>query len=217
MYEVDISPRWCIGNAAHGGVLVDILVDAVLRRQANASSPHRDPAHLSAQFLSATIPGKATVDVRVVSESKRWTRLEVELYQWTPNVDTTEYLDPKTQRTLRIRAHFLVTTLPDHPPIQSAGTSSYSSEDSINYLSRPCPLLVHPSQIDMSQGGEHIPEKMRFRDAFRWKDVEVVQSDGALASGNWIQMTGGEDITLSAGELPSARCLSYQSVTSLLY
>ncbi|BGP55876.1 hypothetical protein JCM8202v2_003483 [Rhodotorula sphaerocarpa] len=198
VYEADISPVWCVGSVAHGGVLVNVLVDAVLKRQARYSSAHRDPAHLSAQFLTATVPGKATVEVKVVSESKRWTRLDVELYQWTPDVNTTYYLDPKTQRTLRIRAHVLVTTLPDHPPLH-AGSAVSAPVDMNNFLSRPCPLLVHPSQVDMSDGGTHVPEKLMFRDGMRWKDVEVTNSDGSLASGSWIELTGGEDVSLSAG------------------
>ncbi|KWU42036.1 hypothetical protein RHOSPDRAFT_21935, partial [Rhodotorula sp. JG-1b] len=197
VFDVDISPKWCVGSAAHGGVLVNILVDAALRRQASCSSPHNDPAHLSAQFLSATIPGKATVEVKVVSESKRWTRLAVELSQWTPDVNTTFYLDSKTQRTVRIQAHLLITDLPEHPPLE-AGFVGPTPDGGINFLSRPCPLLVHPSCIDMSDGGDHIPEKLMFRDGIRWKDVDVDKSDGSLASGSWVEMIGGEDVTVSA-------------------
>lgn len=207
MYEVDISPKWCIGNTAHGGVLVNILVDAVLRRQEAHSSPHRDPAHLSAQFLSATIPGKAIVEVKVVSETKRWTRLAVELSQWTPDVNTTYYLDAKTQRTVRIQAHFLVTDLPEHPALES-GFVGATPDGGINYLSRPCPLLVHPSQVDMSDGGDPMPDKLMFKEGLRWKDVDVDESDGSLASGSWVELIGGEDVTLSAGQsrgFPPAR------------
>lgn len=215
MYEADISPVWCVGSVAHGGVLVNVLVDAVLKRQARYSSAHRDPAHLSAQFLTATVPGKATVEVKVVSESKRWTRLDVELYQWTPDVHTTYYLDPKTQRTLRIRAHVLVTTLPDHPPLH-AGSAVSAPVDMNNFLSRPCPLLVHPSQVDMSDGGTHVPEKLMFRDGMRWKDVEVTNSDQSLASGSWIELTGGEDVSLSAGKCRlSFRCICKQLTIEL--
>ncbi|KAG0662119.1 hypothetical protein C6P46_003512 [Rhodotorula mucilaginosa] len=197
VFDVDISPKWCVGSTAHGGVLVNILVDAALRRQASCSSPHNDPAHLSAQFLTATIPGKATVEVKVVSESKRWTRLAVELFQWTPDVNTTFYLDAKTQRTVRIQAHLLVTNLPEHPPLE-AGFVGPTPDGGINFLSRPCPLLVHPSNIDMSDGGDHIPEKLMFREGIRWKDVDVDKSDGSLASGSWVELIGGEDVTLSA-------------------
>lgn len=197
VFDVDISPKWCVGNTAHGGVLVNILVDAALRRQASCSSPHNDPAHLSAQFLSATIPGKATVEVKVVSESKRWTRLAVELFQWTPDVNTTFYLDSKTQRTVRIQAHLLVTDLPEHPPLE-AGFVGPTPDCGINFLSRPCPLLTHPSNIDMSDGGDHIPEKLMFREGIRWKDDDVDKSDGSLASGSWVELIGGEDVTLSA-------------------
>lgn len=204
VFDVDISPKWCVGNTAHGGVLVNILVDAALRRQASCSSPHNDPAHLSAQFLSATIPGKATVEVKVVSESKRWTRLAVELFQWTPDVNTTFYLDSKTQRTVRIQAHLLVTDLPEHPPLE-AGFVGPTPDCGINFLSRPCPLLTHPSNIDMSDGGDHIPEKLMFREGIRWKDDDVDKSDGSLASGSWVELIGGEDVTLSAGE-PRRAC-----------
>ena len=159
--------------------------------------------------MSATIPGKATVEVKVVSESKRWTRLAVELSQWTPDVNTTFYLDSKTQRTVRIQAHLLITDLPEHPPLE-AGFVGPTPDGGINFLSRPCPLLVHPSCIDMSDGGDHIPEKLMFRDGIRWKDVDVDKSDGSLASGSWVEMIGGEDVTLSAGE-PRQACISCRS------
>ncbi|BGP40569.1 hypothetical protein JCM10449v2_004531 [Rhodotorula kratochvilovae] len=190
--SVDISSTWCVGSVAHGGYLLCILTDAVLAHQRLASSPHTDPAHLTSQFFSATVPGKAQVEIKVVSTSKRWTRLDVDLFQWSPDPNTSSFTAPGQERILRIRTHFLVSSLPPHP---EAGT--------LNYLARPCPLLEHPGAIEMSDGGDEVPAKLRFHEGMRWKVVDCVKpNDGTLAWGAWIEMKGGEEVDKLATLVP---------------
>ncbi|GAA5896786.1 hypothetical protein JCM8208_007089 [Rhodotorula glutinis] len=192
VFDVDVSSTWCVGSVAHGGYLLCILTDAVIRHQGLVGSAHHDPAHLTSQFFSATVPGKAQVEIQVVSTTKRWTRLDVDLYQWSPDSNTSTYISPANQRILRIRSHYLVTTLPEHP---EAGV--------LNYLSRPCPLLVHPGAIAMSDGGDEVPAKLRFHQGMRWKVVDKVEpNDGSLAWGCWIEMKGGEEVDKLATLVP---------------
>jgi len=199
VFDVDVSPTWCVGSVAHGGYLLCITTDAVLRHQALVGSAHHDPAHLTSQFFSATVPGKAQVEIQVVSTTKRWTRLDVDLYQWSPDANTSTFTSPDNQRILRIRSHYLVTTLPEHP---EAGV--------LNYLSRPCPLLEHPGGIQMSDGGDEVPAKLRFHQGLRWKIVDKVEpNDGSLAWACWIEMKGGEEVDqLSSASLSHSRSLA---------
>ncbi|BGP25089.1 hypothetical protein Rt10032_c09g4029 [Rhodotorula toruloides] len=201
VFDADISPDWCVGSVGHGGYLLCVLTDAVIRHQRIHHSEHVDPAHLSSQFFSATVPGRAQVEVKVISASKRWTRLDVELWQWTPDPGTSDFVNPANQRILRIQAHYLVTELPEHPqPAQGAASAPVGG---LNFLSRPCPLLQHPGEVDMRDGGSHVPEKLRFSNGMRWKEVEVTQpNDGSLAWGAWIDLTGGEDVAELATLVP---------------
>ncbi|GAA6055334.1 hypothetical protein JCM3770_005291 [Rhodotorula araucariae] len=192
VFTVDVSETWCVGSVAHGGYLLCILTDAVLQHQRLAHSKHLDPAHLTSQFFSATVPGKTQVEIKVVSESKRWTRLDVDLFQWSPDPNTTAFTAAGTDRILRIRTHFLVSELPPHP---EAGT--------LNYLARPCPLLSHPGAVGMADGGDEVPAKLRFHAGMRWKVVDCIQpNDGTLAWGAWIEMKGGEQVDQLATLIP---------------
>ncbi|TNY23538.1 thioesterase-like superfamily-domain-containing protein [Rhodotorula diobovata] len=192
VFDVDVSATWCVGSVAHGGYLLCILTDAVIRHQRLVKSAHVDPAHLTSQFFSATVPGKAQVEIKVVSTTKRWTRLDVDLFQWSPDANTSAFTSPTEQRVLRIRSHYLVTTLPEHP---EAGV--------LNYLARPCPLLEHPGAIEMSDGGDEVPAKLRFHEGMRWKVVDTIEaSDGSLSWGCWIEMKGGEEVDKLATLVP---------------
>ncbi|GAA5820758.1 hypothetical protein JCM11251_003144 [Rhodosporidiobolus azoricus] len=207
VYSLHLSPTWTVGSVAHGGYLLSVLTSAVQLHQslhAPAFAQHKDPAHLTSQFLSASVPGRAEVEVKTVSVTKNWTRLEVELWQWTPAADTTDFTNPNTNRVLRITAHFLVTALPPLPPPGPVSSDSLGPASSnVNYLDMPCPLLEHPGAIDMSDGGTPIPSKLRFGEGMRWKEVEIQErSDGALAWGAWIELRNGEDLRESAALIP---------------
>ncbi|GAA5999812.1 hypothetical protein JCM10207_005922 [Rhodosporidiobolus poonsookiae] len=198
VYALSLSPSWCVGSVAHGGYLLSVLTSTVTTHQGLVRSPHGDPAHLTSHFFSASVPGKAQVEVRTVSATKRWTRLDVELWQWTPDPNTTALTDPKNERVLRIQAHYLVTTL---PPL--SGPGEYFPPGMLNYLARPCPLLDHPGALDMTDGGTVVPPKLRFNKGMRWKVVDVVpQDEGTLCWGAWIEMVNGEDLRDSAALIP---------------
>ncbi|GAA6039498.1 hypothetical protein JCM8097_009582 [Rhodosporidiobolus ruineniae] len=200
VYDADISPTWTVGSVAHGGYLLSLLTDTVQQHQHLQSSSHLDPAHLTSHFLSATLPGKAQVEVKEMSITKRWTRLDVELWQWTPDPNTQNFVDPKAERVLRIQAHFLVTTLPDLP---AHGDEALVTKEHVNYLDAPCPLLEHPGSLDMSDGGTPVPPKLRFNNAVKWKEVKHVEpNDGSLAWGAWMDLTSEQDLTGTAALMP---------------
>ncbi|GAA5910462.1 hypothetical protein JCM6882_007361 [Rhodosporidiobolus microsporus] len=207
VYRLHLSASWTVGSVAHGGYLLSVLTSTVQQHQSLHAPPHaqhHDPAHLTSQFLSASVPGRAEVEVKVASATKNWTRLDVELWQWTPAADTTDFTNPNSQRVLRISAHFLVTSLPPLPaPGPVSPETLGKAAANVNYLEMPCPLLEHPGSIDMSDGGTPVPPKLRFGEGMRWKDVRTEKrSDGALAWGGWIELKNGEDLRESAALIP---------------
>ncbi|GAA5893945.1 hypothetical protein JCM5296_004111, partial [Sporobolomyces johnsonii] len=125
--------------------------------------------------------------------------------------DTDDYLH--AERVLRVRAHYLFTDLPSPhasslPSASStsatpASASASSDDGGLTFLDRPCPLLQHPGEVDMSQGGTKIPDKFGFKDGMRWAEVETKgDSEGVLKWGCWFELTGGEDLTESAALVP---------------
>ncbi|GAA5863015.1 hypothetical protein JCM8547_003651 [Rhodosporidiobolus lusitaniae] len=196
VYTADLSSNWCVGSTAHGGVLLGVLTSAVQTHQSLASSPHVHVAHLTSQFLSASLLGRASVEVQQVSATKRWTRLDVKLFQYTPDPYPADRTAPGVERVLRITAHFLVGSLPPLPP---PGPGPKTEGTTLNYFERPCPLLDHPGGLEADTP---VPAKLRFRNGMRWKEVRVEKAEGVLSWGAWIEMTGGEDLTSSAALLP---------------
>ena len=77
MHEVDISSYYTIGTAPHGGYINSLLTAAALAHQRlDLTTPNLDPVHLSTDFLSPALVGPAQVELRTLTNSKRWTRLE---------------------------------------------------------------------------------------------------------------------------------------------
>ncbi|GAA5820760.1 hypothetical protein JCM11251_003145 [Rhodosporidiobolus azoricus] len=203
VYSVFLSPSWNVLYVPHGGYLLSIITSAALKHQATHAppfAPHKDPAHLSSQFLTPSVAGKAEVEIQAVSVTKNWTRLNVELWQWTPKPDDNNLSNPEAKRVLRISAHFLLTTLPPSPspgPITAASLGSAAAN--VNYLDMPCPLLEHPASIDMSDGGTPVGPKLQLMPGIKWKEVKIEKrSDGALAWGGWMELNNGEDLRRSA-------------------
>ncbi|GAA6060481.1 hypothetical protein JCM10212_007112 [Sporobolomyces blumeae] len=197
VYDAEISKFWTIGSVAQGGYLLSILTRAATTHQQLAGSAHVDPAHLTSQFLSASIVGRAQVEVRVVSTSKRWTRLDAELWQYDhPSPDTTDFVH--AHRTLRITAHFLFAKLEN--VFDLANTSPTAPVPT--FLDRTCPILQHPGQVDMANGGTWIPDKFGFKDGMRWKEVEYEQEGQEIKWAGWFEVTQGEDLTQCADLIP---------------
>jgi hypothetical protein len=155
--------------------------------------------------LSASVAGQAEVEVTIVSTSKRWTRLDVELWQYNDPTTTTrrDYTDRQTVRTLRIRAHYLFTQLenvydlPTSPPVSKEEPTKQAVP---TYLARPCPILRHPAELKEVEYSE-VPAKFGFKEGMRWKEVECVDDgEGELRWACWFELTQGEDLTKLAGE-----------------
>lgn len=199
VYSATIPSFWTIGSVVHGGFLLSLLTRAATTHQRlHSSAKHLDPAHLSSQFLTASVAGSAQVEVTIVSTSKRWTRLDVELWQYNEPESTQprEYTSKSTSRTLRIKAHYLFTKLEN---VYDLPVSSDSTDLVPTYLERECPILRHPAELKDVEYSE-IPGKFSFKDGMRWKEVECEREGGELRWACWFEVTQGEDLTKLAGE-----------------
>ncbi|GAA6014983.1 hypothetical protein JCM11491_002382 [Sporobolomyces phaffii] len=214
VYDATIPAFWTIGSVVHGGFLLSLLTRTATTHQRlgaserlpeRASPLHLDPAHLSSQFLSASVAGPAQVEVTVVSTSKRWTRLDVELWQYdgptAPGATKRDYTARETVRTLRIRAHYLYTQLENVYDL-AAPAATTTPPAVATYLARQCPIVQHPAQLDNCEYSA-IPAKFGFKDGMRWKEAECVDDgEGELRWACWFELTQGEDLTKLADLVP---------------
>ena len=144
----------------------------------------------------------------VVSAAKRWTRLDVELFQYeNPSTLITDYTSPSVNRILRIKTHYLFTQLENVFDLRD------KSEPVPTYLERECPLVQHPKDLG-DKDYSKIPDKFGFKGGMRWKECEFVKEEkGELRWGCWFELRQGEDLRNCAGE-PSTLSLSLQLIAN---
>ena len=76
-YTAELAPGWVVGGGVNGGYLLSVLGRAV-----RATVPGKpDPLALSAHYLSASVPGPATVEVRTLRDGGSVATLAVDLVQ----------------------------------------------------------------------------------------------------------------------------------------
>ena len=69
-FAADLDPGWVVGGGINGGYLLAVVGNAVRARL--ATSGHVDPFSVSAHYLSASVPGPATVETEVVRAGGRF-------------------------------------------------------------------------------------------------------------------------------------------------
>ncbi|KAJ6585390.1 thioesterase-like superfamily-domain-containing protein [Mycena capillaripes] len=116
VYRGDVDPEWTVGHVPNGGYALALVVQACIQHQ--ASTPHRDPVHVTAHFLQATSIAPFEVRVRILKRGRGFTNLLADLVQ---------------QDRTRITTHLIFGTL---GPPRLVAPSSYA---------RRLPLYVHPS------------------------------------------------------------------------
>jgi hypothetical protein len=78
-FAADLDPGWIVGGGINGGYLQAVIGNAV--RQALLESGHVDPFSVSAHYLSASVPGPATVETQVVRAGGRFSTVAATLVQ----------------------------------------------------------------------------------------------------------------------------------------
>lgn len=76
-YAADLAPGWVVGGGINGGYLLALIGNAL--RDSSPGKP--DPIAVSAYYLSASLPGPATVRTRVIRRGGSITTLAAELSQ----------------------------------------------------------------------------------------------------------------------------------------
>jgi acyl-CoA thioesterase len=75
-----LDAGWQIGNAINGGLLL-ALAGSALRRRLSQDSGHADPFAISAYYLSASVPGPATIRTQMVRRGRSISNGEVSILQ----------------------------------------------------------------------------------------------------------------------------------------
>jgi hypothetical protein len=79
VFAADLDAGWVVGGGVNGGYLLAVMGNAI--RTALIDSGHVDPFSVSAHYLSASVPGRAKVETRVVRAGGRFSTVEATLVQ----------------------------------------------------------------------------------------------------------------------------------------
>jgi hypothetical protein len=85
-YSAELDGGWVVGGGVNGGYLLAVIGNAV--RHGLEGSGHVDPFSVSAHYLSASVPGPATVETRVVRQGGRFSTVAATLSQEVDGVPT---------------------------------------------------------------------------------------------------------------------------------
>src|SRR5215212_3753218 len=78
-YAAELDGGWVVGGGVNGGYLLAVIGNAI--RDVLADKGHLDPFSVSAHYLSASVPGPATVETRVVRSGGRFSTVAATLVQ----------------------------------------------------------------------------------------------------------------------------------------
>jgi hypothetical protein len=84
VFAADLDGGWVVGGGVNGGYLLAVLGNAV--REVLLESGHVDPFSVSAHYLSASVPGPATVETQVVRAGGRFSTVAATLVQHVDGV-----------------------------------------------------------------------------------------------------------------------------------
>lgn len=190
MYKGEACKEYTIGSVMHGGCALGLVMSALLNHQ--RSTAHPDPAHVSAQYLSATTAGPVEILVKNVSVSNRWTRVEASMWQ---------------NGTERLRTH---SQFADLPPSDDPKARGEPSRDNMNVLpetnspyARWCPMTVPPG----ASKREELFKGANFKEYVRWSEyvpVEDTAPEGRkkLEWAAWLELKDARDARKARDEDP---------------
>jgi acyl-coenzyme A thioesterase PaaI-like protein len=145
-YAADLDAGWVVGGGVNGGYLLAVVGNAV--RDLLVGSGHADPFSVSAHYLSAAVPGPATVETRVVRAGGRFSTVAATLVQQVDGVsvprisalatygDHDRVHDAATDAAAA--ALHLALPVPDLPPREKCVDAADAPED----VKKMAPLLA---------------------------------------------------------------------------
>lgn len=123
--QVDIDRSWTIGEAVNGGLLMAVATQA-LAEHSRADGAHDEPLAVSAYFLSATLPGPATVTTELIRVGRKMSTGQVSLSQFGPTSD-----DGRREPVERLRALATFGDLgEENPPLRSPAAPAIPAPES---------------------------------------------------------------------------------------
>jgi hypothetical protein len=145
-FAADLDAGWVVGGGVNGGYLLAVIGNAV--RERLLESGHVDPFSVSAHYLSASVPGPAVVETRIVRAGGRFSTVAATLVQDVDGVRTPRisalatYGDLDTAHDAgtdaAAEALHLALPVPDLPPREQCLLSSDAPEE----IKRMAPLLA---------------------------------------------------------------------------
>jgi Thioesterase-like superfamily len=84
VFAADLDPGWVVGGGVNGGYLLAVIGNAV--RESLTGTGHVDPFSVSAHYLSASVPGSATVETRLIRTGGRFSTVAATLVQHVDGV-----------------------------------------------------------------------------------------------------------------------------------
>ena len=146
VFAADLDPGWVVGGGVNGGYLLAVIGNAV--RELLSTTGHVDPFSVSAHYLSASVPGPATVETRVVRAGGRFSTVAATLVQEVDGAPVPRISALATYGDLdaahdagtdaAAAALHLALPMPDLPPREECLLSSDAPED----VKRMAPLLA---------------------------------------------------------------------------
>lgn len=136
-YDADLAAGWVVGGGVNGGYLLAIIGNAVNAETAQAGHP--DPFAVSAHYVSASVPGPATVTTEVVRSTGRFSTVRAVLSQDVDGVAVPRIASHATFGDLD-RAHDAATDAdaaalglamppPELPPLEQCVTTEHAPPD----------------------------------------------------------------------------------------
>jgi len=171
------------------GYALGVIVDAVVRNQADSSQP--DPIHISAHYLEPSMPGTVEVRIKEQRSGRRYSNITADLYQKVRVCFAVKRGLPPTIRSpqgkLSITTHIIVGILPD-PANVSKDRSMPTILPPHPYSTR-IPFRTHPATAKIAKK----PEKLAFRRSFDLARDEIISLRQIRKGENPEESDGGFD------------------------
>jgi len=144
-FAAHLDGGWVVGGGVNGGYLLAVIGNAV--RERLLETGHVDPFSISAHYLSASVPGPATVETRIVRAGGRFSTVAATLVQDVDGVRTPRISALATYGDLdsahdagtdaAAEALHLALPVPDLPPREECRLSSEAPAE----IKKIAPLL----------------------------------------------------------------------------
>jgi acyl-CoA thioesterase len=137
-WTAELGAGWRIADAVNGGLLLALAGNA-LRHELGTERGHGDPLSISAYYLSAAVPGPATVSTQILRSGRQMSTGQVSISQQTERGPV---------ERLRALATFGELPPADGAPVRSTAPDMPSPDACVRAAEAPAGLLKHADFLD---------------------------------------------------------------------